>query len=64
MAPSEGATGGFDLDTVDRLLTTTRAVRKRLDLGRPVPLDVVVQCLNIAIQAPTGSNLQLSLGGR
>jgi nitroreductase len=49
---------GFDLATVDRLLTTTRAVRKRLDLDRPVPLDVVVDCLRLAIQAPTGTNLQ------
>jgi nitroreductase len=48
----------FDLATVDRLLTTTRAVRKRLDLTRPVPLDVVLECLNLAIQAPTGSNSQ------
>jgi nitroreductase len=49
---------GFDLDTVDRLLTTTRAVRKRLDLERPVPLDVVVECLRLALQAPTGNNWQ------
>ena len=49
---------GLDLDTVDRLLTTTRAVRKRLDLQRPVPLGVVVECLRLALQAPTGSNWQ------
>jgi nitroreductase len=49
---------GFDLTTVDKLLSTTRAVRKRLDLERPVPLDVVVECLRLATQAPTGSNLQ------
>jgi nitroreductase len=49
---------GFDLDTVDRLLTTTRAVRKRLDLGRPVVLSVVRECLELALQAPTGSNAQ------
>ena len=49
---------GFDLATVDKLLTTTRAVRKRLDLTRPVELDVVMECLRIAIQAPTGSNMQ------
>jgi nitroreductase len=49
---------GFDLATVDKLLTTTRAVRKRLDLSRPVELDVILECLRIAIQAPTGSNLQ------
>lgn len=48
----------LDLSTVDRLLTTTRAVRKRLDLSRPVPLGVIIECLNIAIQAPTGNNAQ------
>ena len=48
----------MDLDTVDKLLTTTRAVRKRLDLTRPVELDVVMECLELAIQAPTGSNQQ------
>lgn len=48
----------FDLATVDRLLTTTRAVRKRLDLERPVPLQVVKECLELALQAPTGSNAQ------
>ena len=42
----------------DELLTTTRAVRKRLDLERPVPLEVVRECLEIATQAPTGSNAQ------
>ena len=49
---------GFDLQTVDRLLTTTRAVRRRLDLDRPVPLEVVEECLALAVQAPTGNNLQ------
>lgn len=49
----------MDLDTVDHLLTTTRAVRKRLDLSRPVPRDVIVECLRLAIQAPTGTNQQL-----
>ncbi len=48
----------LDQSTVDRLLTTTRAVRKRLDLSRSVPLDVIMECLNLAIQAPTGSNAQ------
>ena len=40
--------------TPDELLTTTRSVRKRLDLTRPVPLDLVKQCLEIALQAPNG----------
>ncbi len=48
----------FDLSQTDALLTTTRAVRKRLDLDRPVPRDVVRDCLQIAIQAPSGSNRQ------
>ena len=42
----------------DELLTTTRSVRKRLDLDRPVPLDVVRECLEVALQAPTGGNQQ------
>jgi nitroreductase len=49
---------GFDLAQTDRLLTTTRAVRKRLDLSRPVEQDVVLDCLRVAIQAPTGGNIQ------
>ncbi len=48
----------FDLAQSDRLLTTTRAVRKRLDLQRPVPRQVVLDCLRIATQAPTGGNSQ------
>src|ERR1700704_136967 len=40
--------------TPDELLTTTRSVRKRLDLTRPVPLDLVQECLEIALQAPNG----------
>lgn len=41
------------------LLTTTRTVRKRLDLTRPVDRGVVEDCLRIGFQAPNGSNLQL-----
>jgi nitroreductase len=48
----------FDLHETDRLLTTTRAVRKRLDFSRPVSREVVLDCLRIAIQAPTGGNTQ------
>ena len=44
--------------TPDELLTTTRAVRKRLDFDRPVPLALIRECLEIALQAPTGSNAQ------
>ncbi len=42
----------------DELLTTTRAVRKRQDHTRPVPLELVRQCLEVALQAPSGSNTQ------
>jgi len=42
----------------DELLTTTRSVRKRLDLDRPVPLELVKECLDIALQSPSGSNSQ------
>jgi nitroreductase len=44
--------------TPDELLTTTRSVRKRLDLTRDVPIDLVRECLEVALQAPSGSNRQ------
>jgi nitroreductase len=44
--------------TADEVLTTTRSVRKRLDLTRPVERSVVEEALEIALQAPTGSNSQ------
>jgi nitroreductase len=40
------------------LLTTTRAVRKCLDLNRPVERDVIEECISVAQQAPTASNIQ------
>ena len=51
---------GMDLDlrTVDHLLTTTRSVRRRLDLAREVEPAVVEECLRLAVQAPTGGNSQ------
>jgi nitroreductase len=42
----------------DQLLSTTRSVRKRLDLEKPVPMEVVRECLEVALQAPSGSNQQ------
>ncbi|HXS86150.1 MAG TPA: nitroreductase family protein [Mycobacterium sp.] len=48
----------MDIASVDELLTTTRAVRRRLDLTRPVGRDVIMECLRIAMQAPTSSNAQ------
>lgn len=40
----------------DELLSTTRAVRKRLDFDRPVPDDIVRECVSLAMQSPSGSN--------
>src|SRR3954468_22188328 len=48
----------IDLTVTDELLTTTRAVRRRLDLDRPVPADLLLECIAIAQQAPTGGNSQ------
>ena len=48
---------GVDAHT-HKILTTTRAVRKRLDFDRPVPRELIMECLEIAVQAPTGSNSQ------
>jgi nitroreductase len=64
-----GAYGQFDapneerahmtLDlTPDQLLSTTRTVRKRLDLSRPVERELLEQCFDLALQAPTGGNQQ------
>lgn len=44
--------------TLDELLTTTRTVRRRLDLTRPVEREVLEECMRIAQQAPTGGNRQ------
>jgi nitroreductase len=49
----------FDLTQTDHLLTTTRAVRKRLDLGRAVPRELILECIRIATQAPAGGNVQM-----
>jgi nitroreductase len=49
---------GFELAETDRLLTTTRAVRKRLDLEQPVERQIVLDCLRVATQAPSGGNTQ------
>jgi nitroreductase len=48
----------FDLATTDRLLSTTRAVRRRLDLERPVERQVILDCIALSQQAPTASNTQ------
>jgi nitroreductase len=54
----EAMATSFDLGQTDHLLTTTRAVRKRLDLTREVPRDLIVDCIRIATQAPAGGNVQ------
>jgi nitroreductase len=48
----------FDLTQTDHLLSTTRAVRKRLDLTRPVPRDLILDCVRLSTQAPAGGNNQ------
>lgn len=63
MDPSSGRTGSPSTAattplTADEVLTTTRAVRKRLDLDRPVARELLLECLQVAVQAPTGSNRQ------
>jgi nitroreductase len=47
-----------DIESVDEVLSTTRAVRRRLDLSRPVGREVILECLQLAMQAPTASNDQ------
>ena len=44
--------------SADEVLSTTRAVRKRLDLTRPVPRELIEECVDLATQAPTGRNRQ------
>jgi nitroreductase len=48
----------FDLQDVDRLLSTTKAVRRRLDLTRPVEREVILDCIRLAAYAPNASNGQ------
>jgi nitroreductase len=48
----------MDTANVDHALTTTRTVRKRLDLTRPVDSQIIRQCIEIATFAPSGSNRQ------
>lgn len=42
----------------DELLSTTRSIRKRFDFDRPVPLELINECIDLATQAPNGSNSQ------
>jgi nitroreductase len=50
----EGDDSWLDLESVDRILGTARSVRRNLDFERPVELDVLFDCINLATQAPTG----------
>jgi nitroreductase len=52
------AAADFDLRQIDRLLSTTRAVRHRLDLDRAVPPAVIEECLQLAVYAPNATNAQ------
>ena len=47
----------FDVGQIDALLSSTRSVRRRLDLERPVPQELVLECIDLAEQAPTGGNV-------
>src|SRR6516164_6559168 len=44
--------------TADEVLNSTRSVRKRLDFDKPVSREVLMECLDLALQAPTGSHAQ------
>ncbi len=62
-APADGASGyapgaAVGARLADELLTTTRAVRRRLDLSRRVPRHLLVECVTAAVQAPSASNRQ------
>ena len=57
MTTSSSAYEGLGL-TADEVLTTTRAVRRRLDLTRPVPRELIQEAVKVATQAPSGRNQQ------
>lgn len=46
----------IDVANADLLLTTTKQVRKRLDLSRPVPRELLLECIDVASHAPMGGN--------
>jgi hypothetical protein len=56
--------GEFDLASTDRLLTTTRSVRRRHDFARPVPLDLMKECMQIALQANPAGVEALRIGAK
>lgn len=52
------AASRIDVASVDRVMKTTRSVRLRLDLDRPVPAALIEEAIDVALQAPTGANSQ------
>ena len=48
----------FDLEQTDRLLLTTKQIRKRMDMSRSVPREQILECIDIASRAPMGSNAE------
>ena len=48
----------IDRDAADRLLCTTRSVKRRLDMTRPVPRSLILECIDVALQAPSAGNRQ------
>jgi nitroreductase len=50
--------GPIDVAAADHLLKTTKQVRKRLDLTRPVPRELLLECIDVASHAPMGGNLE------
>lgn len=52
-------TSRLNVEAIDYVLATTRSVRRRLDVGRPVEREVILDCLRLAVQAPTASNRQM-----
>ena len=52
----------LDLASVDHVLTTTRSVRQRLDLDSPVPLEMIEEAIQIALQAPTRQRSRTTTG--
>ena len=49
-----------DYSETDRLLMTTKQVRKRLDLTQPVPNEIVLECIDVASRAPIGGNMEVN----
>jgi nitroreductase len=46
----------IDVSAADHLLKTTKQVRQRLDLTRPVPPELILECIDVASHAPMGGN--------